>query len=32
MGSMGTYIDAARIGDTARAATPGWLAGLLRKP
>jgi hypothetical protein len=31
MSSMGTYIDAARIGDEARASTPEWLSNLTRK-
>jgi integrase len=31
MSSMGTYIDAARIGDAARAATPEWISNLTRK-
>lgn len=31
MSSMGTYIDAARIGDVARASTPEWISNLTRK-
>jgi integrase len=31
MSSMGTYIDAARLGDEARAATPDWISNLTRK-
>lgn len=32
MSSMGGYIDAARLGDAARASTPPWIFDLLRKP
>lgn len=31
MSSMGTYIDAARVGETARTSTPEWLSDLTRK-
>jgi len=32
MAGMSKYIDAARLGDSARTSTPTWLADLLRKP